>query len=191
MTRHSTIYGQILDEARTKGSDHTIDAYSTAPFRARRDSLEVAWGVHIHRCKRKHSPSLICTKCQFPLTNTHILGGCRFTAKLRNATTMHSDYYSNTYISLMEDDGPYYARTWAINQSPTLATSWSTWILPHTYTIKAFHTQHKTGYKMTNQTTQPTHNPYPTMSYTHIIDSNITSQTSSEGWASPSTSKEN
>jgi hypothetical protein len=42
----------------------------------------VAWGVHIHRCKRKHSPSLICTKYQFPLTNTHILGGCRFTAKL-------------------------------------------------------------------------------------------------------------
>jgi hypothetical protein len=43
----------------------------------------VAWGVHIHRCKRKHSPSLICTKCLSPLTNTHILGGCRFTAKLR------------------------------------------------------------------------------------------------------------
>jgi hypothetical protein len=38
--------------------------------------------VHIHRCKRKHSPSLICTKCQPPLTDTHILGGCRFTAKL-------------------------------------------------------------------------------------------------------------
>ena len=45
--------------------------------------MEVAWGVHIHRCKRKHSPSLICTKCQSPLTNTHILGGCKHTAKLR------------------------------------------------------------------------------------------------------------
>jgi hypothetical protein len=43
----------------------------------------VAWGVHIHRCKRKHNPSLICTECRSPLTNTHILGGCRFTAKLR------------------------------------------------------------------------------------------------------------
>ena len=42
MTRHSTIYGKILNEARTKGSDHTIHAYSTAPFRARRNSLEVA-----------------------------------------------------------------------------------------------------------------------------------------------------
>jgi hypothetical protein len=82
MTRHSTIYGQILHDARTTGSDHTIHAYSTAPFRVRRDSLEVAWGVHIHRCKIKHNPSLICTKCQSPLTNTHILGGCRFTAKL-------------------------------------------------------------------------------------------------------------
>ena len=82
-TRHSTIYGKILHDARTTGSDHTIHAYSTAPYRARRDSLEVAWGVHIHRCKRKHSPSLICTKCQSPLTTMHILGGCRFTATLR------------------------------------------------------------------------------------------------------------
>ena len=73
----------ILCDARTTGSDHTIHVYSTAPYRARRVSLEVAWGVHIHRCKRKHSPSLICNKCQSPLTNTHILGGCRFTAKLR------------------------------------------------------------------------------------------------------------
>jgi len=61
-TRRSTAYGQILHDARTRGSDHTIHAYSTTPYRARRDSLEVAWGVHIHRCKRKHSQSLICTK---------------------------------------------------------------------------------------------------------------------------------
>jgi len=83
MTRQSTIYGQILNEAITKGSDHIIHAYSTSPFRARRDSLEVAWGVHIRICKRKHSPCRICTKGQSPLTNTHILGGCRFTAKLK------------------------------------------------------------------------------------------------------------
>ena len=82
-TRHSTIYGQILHDARITGSDHIIHAYSTTPYRARRDSLEVAWGVHIHKCKRKHSPSLIYTKCQSPLSNTHILGGCRYTAKLR------------------------------------------------------------------------------------------------------------
>jgi hypothetical protein len=45
--------------------------------------MEVAWEVHIYRCKRKHNPSLICTKCLYPLTNTHILGGYRFIAKLR------------------------------------------------------------------------------------------------------------
>jgi ribonuclease HI len=60
---HDTIYSQILNEARITGSDHTIHAYSTTPFRARRDSLEVTWEVHIHRCKRKDSPSLICSKC--------------------------------------------------------------------------------------------------------------------------------
>ena len=43
----------------------------------------MAWGVHIHKCKRKHSPSLTYTKCQSPLTNTHILGGYIFTAKIR------------------------------------------------------------------------------------------------------------
>jgi hypothetical protein len=31
-----------------------------------------------------------------------------------NATTVHSYYYSNTYISLMDDDGPSYVRTWAL-----------------------------------------------------------------------------
>jgi ribonuclease HI len=95
-TRHSSIYGQILHDARTTGSDHTIHAYSTTPYRARRDSLEMAWGLHIQRCKRKHSPSLICTKCQSPLTNTHILGGCRYTAKLRIKR------HNNTFRLLLE-----------------------------------------------------------------------------------------
>jgi hypothetical protein len=46
--------------------------------------MEVAWGVHIHRCKRKHNPTLIiCTKCQSPLANTRILGDFRLPAKLR------------------------------------------------------------------------------------------------------------
>ncbi len=52
----------------------------------------MAWGVHIHRCKRKHSPSLTLTKCKSPLANTHILGGCRFTAKLR--TKRHNITFS-------------------------------------------------------------------------------------------------
>jgi len=82
-TSHGTIYSHILKDAITTGSDNTIHAYSTSSFRARRDSLEVAWRVHIHRCKRKHNLSRICTKCQSPLTNPHILGGCIFTAKLR------------------------------------------------------------------------------------------------------------
>jgi ribonuclease HI len=51
-TRHSTIYGQILHDAITTGSDHTIHAFSTSPYRARRDSLEVAWRIHIHICKQ-------------------------------------------------------------------------------------------------------------------------------------------
>jgi hypothetical protein len=79
----TTTYGAILRQARANGSDHTIHEYSTAPYRARRDSLEVAWGAHIHRCNKKHGPQLTCTKCRSPLTNTHIIGGCRTTAKLR------------------------------------------------------------------------------------------------------------
>ncbi len=75
-TRSGTIYGKILQDARSTGSDNTIHAYSTAPYRARRDSLEVALGVHMHICKKKNSQSLICTKCQSQITNTHILGGC-------------------------------------------------------------------------------------------------------------------
>jgi len=43
----------------------------------------MAWGLHIHRCKRKHIPPLICTKCQSPLTNTYILGDCKYTTRLR------------------------------------------------------------------------------------------------------------
>jgi hypothetical protein len=103
MTHHITIYGQILNEARTTGSDHTIHAYSTAPYRVRRDSSEVSWGVNIHRCKRKHSPFLICTKCQSPLINTHILGGCRFTAKLR--TKRHNNTFRLLLQLLQKSNG--------------------------------------------------------------------------------------
>ncbi len=63
---YNTIYSTILREARENGADHTIHGYSTSPYRARRDSLEVAWGVHVHRCRRGHGPTPICTKCLSP-----------------------------------------------------------------------------------------------------------------------------
>ena len=79
----NTIYSNILKHARDNGADHSIHAYSTTPYRARRDALEVAWGIHIHRCKRKSGQTPTCYKCQSPLNNTHLLGGCSHTAKLR------------------------------------------------------------------------------------------------------------
>ena len=82
-TSTTTTYSNILQHARNLGADHNIHAHSEAPYRARRDALRVMWGVHVHRCRRKFGPSLTCTKCRSPLTNTHILGGCRFTAKFR------------------------------------------------------------------------------------------------------------
>jgi ribonuclease HI len=78
-----TIYSNIPKQAMDNGADHSIHAYSTSPFKARRDALEVAWGVHVHRCRRKTGPTSICSKCQSPLSNTHLLGGCSHTAKLR------------------------------------------------------------------------------------------------------------
>ncbi len=80
---HNSIYSHILKQARENGADHTIHAYSITPSRARRDALEVAWGVHVHRCNRKNGPNPTCSKCQSPLNNTHILGGCRHTSMLR------------------------------------------------------------------------------------------------------------
>jgi len=79
----NTIYSTILQTARETGADHSIHGYSQAPYRARRDSLEVAWGVHVHICNRKNGPALTCTKCHSPLNNTDILGRCRTTSKLR------------------------------------------------------------------------------------------------------------
>jgi len=69
MTNPSNIYGNNLHKARDSGADHTSHACPNAPYRARRDSLEVTRGVHIHRCRRKYGPSLICTKRQSPLSN--------------------------------------------------------------------------------------------------------------------------
>ncbi len=36
---NNTIYSNILKQARDNGADHTIHAYSTTPFRVRRDAL--------------------------------------------------------------------------------------------------------------------------------------------------------
>ena len=40
-----------------------------------------------------------------------------------NVTTIHSDFYSNSYKNLMEDDGPSYVRTWVTSPSLTLLIS--------------------------------------------------------------------
>jgi len=62
MRAPNTIYNTILQSARDAGADHTIHGYSHATYRSREDSLEVAWGVHVHICSRKHGPTLTCTK---------------------------------------------------------------------------------------------------------------------------------
>jgi hypothetical protein len=87
----STTYITILKRARETGTDHNIHGYSHAPCRARRVSLDVAWGVHAHICSRKHGPALTCTKYHSPINNTHILGGCRSTSKLRMYETPFRD----------------------------------------------------------------------------------------------------
>jgi hypothetical protein len=99
----NTIYSNILKQARDNGADHSIHAYSTSPFKARRDALEVAWGVHVHRCKRKTGPSPICSKCQSPLNNTHLLGGCSHTAKLR--TKRHNSTFLLLHQLLQKSNG--------------------------------------------------------------------------------------
>ena len=108
-----------------------------------------------------------------------------------NATIVHSDSYSNSYKNLTEDDGPSYVRTWATNLSLALVTSRLTSTLPHTHTIKVSHTQHKKAYKITNQKTRTTRNPYPTTSYTRNINPNTKSRTSFGRSDSPSTRKAN
>ena len=84
-------------------TDQSIHGYSPAPFRARRVSLEVAWGVHVHRCSRKHGPTLHCTKCRSPLNNTHILGGRGHTAKLR--TKRHNNTFLLLHLLLQTTNG--------------------------------------------------------------------------------------
>jgi hypothetical protein len=99
----NTAYNHILQNARLLGADRSIHSYSNSPYRARRDAIEVMWGGHIHICQRKHGPSLTCTKCQSPLTNTHIFGGCRFTSKFR--TQRHNNTFTLLHQLLKNSDG--------------------------------------------------------------------------------------
>ena len=148
--------------------------------------------MHVHRCKRKHNLSITCTKCQSPLTNTHILGGCRYTAKLR--TKRHNSTFCLLHQHLQKSNGGRYgpyARTWAKNLSPTLATLWQTSNPPLTLPTKGCHTPYKKACKTTNRRTPITHNPYQTTYYTLNTNPNTISRTSSVRWDSCSTHRTN
>jgi hypothetical protein len=156
------------------------------------DSLEVAWGVHIHRCKRKHNPSLICTKCQSPLTNTYILGGCRFTAKLR--AKRHNNTFRLLLQLLLKSNG----RRWPIlcadlghepvtnvnNLTVDIDTS------SHTHHQGLAHSIQE-GLQEDKSEIRTTQNSYQTTSYTRDINPNTTSQAASGRLASPLTRKAN
>ena len=80
------VFGALLKAARDTGTDFSIQAHSQSPYTCRRDSYEVAWGTHVYRCKRKHNTGpMLCKKCNQPLTNTHLLGGCKYNAKFRTS----------------------------------------------------------------------------------------------------------
>jgi hypothetical protein len=53
---NNTIYSTILRKAKETGADHSIHGYYTATYKTGRDSLEVAWRVHVLRCSRKMDP---------------------------------------------------------------------------------------------------------------------------------------
>jgi hypothetical protein len=63
----------------------------------------VAWGVHVHRCSSKSGPTPTCSKCQAPLNNTHLLGGCSHTAKLR--TKRHNSTFLLLHQLLQKSNG--------------------------------------------------------------------------------------
>ncbi len=54
-----TIYSTILRKAREAGVDQSIRGYSTAPYRARRDTLEVAWGYMYTAVAENMAPQYI------------------------------------------------------------------------------------------------------------------------------------
>jgi hypothetical protein len=87
------VFGKLLEAARDRGTYFSIQAYSQSPYRSRRDAYEVAWKSHVYRCKKKHKShgSMLCTKCNQPLTSTHLLGGCKYNSKLR--TSKHNSTF--------------------------------------------------------------------------------------------------
>ena len=81
----TTVFNRLLQRAKSQGADYSIHAYSKSTYKDRRNSLEVAWGVHRYRMHHKFGKNqpLVCDKCKQKLTNTHILGGCYTTSRLR------------------------------------------------------------------------------------------------------------
>jgi len=57
----------------------------------------------VHKCSRKHGPITICRKCLSPLNNTHILGGCIHTVKLR--TKRHNSTFLLLHQLLQNTNG--------------------------------------------------------------------------------------
>jgi ribonuclease HI len=103
-TKTRGIFGDLLRKARETGTDFSIQAYSKSPYRSRRDSYEVAWGTHVYRCKRKHNTGpMTCTKCNQLLTNTHLLGGCKYNAKMR--TSRHNSTFKLLHELLQTQNG--------------------------------------------------------------------------------------
>ena len=65
----------------------------------------MAWGSHVYRCKKKHNSQglMICTKCNQPLTNTYLLGGCKHNSKLR--TSRHNRTFKLLQEQLEKHNG--------------------------------------------------------------------------------------
>jgi hypothetical protein len=99
------VFGKLLQAARDTGTDFIIQAYSQSPYRSRRDAYEVAWGSHIYRCKKKYNSQgpMICTKCNQPLSNTHLFGGCKHNPKLR--TSRHNITFKLLHEELEKHHG--------------------------------------------------------------------------------------
>ncbi len=148
--------------------------------------------MHTHRCKRKHNISFICTKCQSPLTNTHILGGCRYTAKLR--TKRHNSTFRLLLQHIKKSNG----RRWPIlcadlGQKPI--TDFSKIMTDQDTSSHTTHQRiphpYKKVYKTTNKRTPTTLKPYPTTCYTLNTNPKTINRTSSGRLDSCSTHKAN
>ncbi len=99
------IFGKLLQAARDTGTDFIIHAYSKAPYKCMRDSYEVAWGSRIYGRKRRHNAQgpMICRKFNQPLTNPHLLGRCKYNAKLLTST--HNNAFKLLHDLLEANNG--------------------------------------------------------------------------------------